>query len=381
MNLFRPESSKFIRFVIFYQALICIQLLFTYSAYADPPKAVIVAEIIDPNLDPSKYYSLGRAVNEFDEVAGVHQGPLNRAFIWLPQPKYGLPAGVYTLPPTSNGKYMHWSNGINNLGVVVGAGYGLEAMIWTPTPMYGFPAGLNSLVTKIHQGACPYGGCWIAQSEALAINDSGKVVGWYSDGYNPSSKIGFSWSPTEGFVKFGSELRRVNAKGEAAGFTQSTYGIPTLCLPVSAYGLPSGCQNLPTIPYGQLVDLDNLGNLLGNLTILPYSYAFLRNGFAIFDVAGGVSAAGMNDHGDAVGDLAPSELSVGPYQSWAYLNGSGFHLIDSLLPSDVSAGHHTSMVQDINENRTIVGTRCANPPNSPSGGCAIPRAVLIHIVE
>jgi cysteine-rich repeat protein/probable HAF family extracellular repeat protein len=181
------------------------------------------------------------AVNSHGEVVGWSLTSTGdpHAFLWLPAPAYGLPAGINDLgtltgagesvghdindfgqvvgssstgPEGEPGTVDHaflWVNGVmtdlgapdddantsfatavNEAGEVVG-GWTLDSggivygsFLWLPNPAYGFPAGMNEL-TGLATGA------------ATDINISGQVVGtWYND---TGQRSGWAWLPSPAY--------------------------------------------------------------------------------------------------------------------------------------------------------------------------------------
>ena len=169
--------------------------------------------------------SEARSINNFGQVAGFYQS-LNGdgAFLWLPEPAYGLPAGMNNLGtlggPSSAANDINnkgqivgrsfpslemvpshaflWENGImqdlgtlegdfssafaiNDAGQVVGIadykiGDPVNAFIWLPEPAYGLPAGMNRIGSDPSIGLA-----------AFDINNSGYVVGFQS-GESPDQR-------------------------------------------------------------------------------------------------------------------------------------------------------------------------------------------------
>lgn len=111
-------------------------------------------------------------INKLGEVAGSSDGPSEQcpgSYPWCSRAVVWNPNGHITdLGPAGGAD--HWAYGINDAGEVAGAGRpegGWEtAFIWLPAPAYGLPAGMNYLGTL--------GG---GHSRALALNNVGAVVG------------------------------------------------------------------------------------------------------------------------------------------------------------------------------------------------------------
>jgi len=123
-------------------------------------------------------FSIARGVNNAEQVVGEASMPGNEitSFIHLPEPAYGLPAGLNDLTPDVEGDRAH---DINNLGQVVGRANGLP-MIWLPEPALGLPAGVSTIPGN--EIAPPVvleqlGAEFLLNAEFLAINNNGDAVG------------------------------------------------------------------------------------------------------------------------------------------------------------------------------------------------------------
>ena len=122
-----------------------------------------------------------RAINASGQVAGWHNGL--EGFLWLPEPAYGLPAGMNDLGSLP-GHESTYPESTNSHGQIVGRAGGPpeRAFLWLPTPAYGLPAGMNDL------GDLP--GTENHTNWAKDINDLGQVVGW---GYAESPLGQHAW--------------------------------------------------------------------------------------------------------------------------------------------------------------------------------------------
>lgn len=109
---------------------------------------------------PGGPHSFAYAVNERGQIMGLaHDGNgEDRSFLWLPEPAYGLPAGMNELGTTARRS----GGDINEDGEIVGTTGDTRPYLWLPEPAYGLPVGINVLATS---------------GVASAIDDSGKVVG------------------------------------------------------------------------------------------------------------------------------------------------------------------------------------------------------------
>ena len=142
------------------------------------------------------------AINDMGEVAGYVTcycggNYPNHAFIWTKADGM-IDIGTLGSDPAT-GSY---PNAINNSGQVIGTSGG-HAFSWTRA------GGMVDLGT----------------GEAVAVNDSGQVVGYSNDG---GAIVAFSWTPAGGMVKLVlpggylySAAKAVNSNGEVVGFSSS----------------------------------------------------------------------------------------------------------------------------------------------------------------
>jgi probable HAF family extracellular repeat protein len=130
------------------------------------------------------------AINRHGEVVGSGgDGFACRPLIWLPEPRYGLPAGINPLPLTG-GLFEGIAFDINDRGEVVGRLAALcdaifidHPYLWLPAPAYGLPAGPHDLMPGAPSGTF---------AVAEAINELGEIVGWSNDSFGTDSEP-FLW--------------------------------------------------------------------------------------------------------------------------------------------------------------------------------------------
>jgi probable HAF family extracellular repeat protein len=127
----------------------------------------------------------------FSQYLGPPEDPDNgmlRSALWLLEPAYGLPAGLHDLDDISVETWQISSaQGVNDLGHVVSWGsniinhhqYYTAFWLWLPEPAYGLPAGMNDL-----------GGPFGLESTAFVhdINNRGEVV--FRANIDPESLLG-----------------------------------------------------------------------------------------------------------------------------------------------------------------------------------------------
>jgi hypothetical protein len=132
----------------------------------------------------SQAYSIAYGSNNLNQITGyatviVPPGQSNtHAFLWLPAPAYGLPAGLNNLtaglPAGSIGR------DVNELGQVVGRGPDWRPIFWLPAPAYGLPAGVTQLSIAnafSPQVLAQYGLLAPFRGEFTGVNNHGVAVG------------------------------------------------------------------------------------------------------------------------------------------------------------------------------------------------------------
>jgi len=117
------------------------------------------------------------AINDLSQIAGYisyDNGPLN-TYLWLPQPAYGLPAGMNDLGVPGDGEF---SYGLNDAGQVIGSGGG-SAYVWQ--------AGTTTSLS----GLLPPNSGWTLFGPT-GINNKGQIVG---SGLNQGQVHGYLLTP------------------------------------------------------------------------------------------------------------------------------------------------------------------------------------------
>ena len=184
------------------------------------------------DLLPSCVSSTAREVNDSGAVVGqleCDDGSIE-PFLWLPEAAYGLDAGAH-IPETPDS--VACALGINGLGQVVGYtgdGNAREAVLWEYDE--------ENQVWNMTYLATGY-----APSEAWAINGLGQVVGWYTDG---ASTRAFVWGAENGLVELDEgEAYDINNGGDVVGVSAAGQAI------VFDYSEQSGEWQSQPLPAGR----------------------------------------------------------------------------------------------------------------------------------
>jgi probable HAF family extracellular repeat protein len=250
------------------------------------------------------------------------------------------------------------ANSINNQGQI--AGYsesliGQRAFLWLLEPAYGLPAGMNDLGTL--------GG---PDSRAWDINNKGQVVGKAAAFPDMVSSHAFMWEngvmhdlgTLEGSV---SEARAINNAGQVVGFADYKPGDPLnafIWLLEPAYGLPAGMNRIGNDPSVGMIafDINNNGYVVGiRLGESPYRQAFIwqigtSNDFQMI-MEERSTAVALNDNGWVVGSF---EIEPGTSVNHAFLYRDG-QVADLNSVIDPTSGWVLSSASSISNSGFIVG--------------------------
>ncbi len=253
-----------------------------------------------------------RFINDLGQVSGISTDAdgVDRIFLWTPAGGMidaGPMEGYYNSVPTT----------MNSRGQIVGWSYdssdNAKAFLWTPNGTIGTMLDLGSL-----------GGGF---SYALAINDSGQVVGgsWIKENY---ANHAFFWSPGGGMMDLGtlggdfSEAVAVNALGQVVGSSSTPTGDSQAFFWTSAGGM----VGLGTLggTSSEARSINDQGQVVGvSTTASGDSHAFLWT-----------QNEGMKDLGALVGN---SSFATVINNQGQIIGGSGNNIMSSLRVSDTRA--------------------------------------------
>ncbi len=355
----------------------------------------------EPNIsDPEDYYPDATAygVNSLAEAAGYgtageldSNGPpmeAHHATLWLPEVRYGLPAGPNDVTPGIL-EFWHRARDINESTVVTGyAGTWLgpgtatvdhwDGFVWDPVN------GMTLFTNTIEPGR---------DVHAFAINNLGQVVG-KAEAATSANKYAFVWDATNGMVDIGNigfpytVATDINDSGQIVGYAYPAdpwtgEGSPQrafLYLPEPAYGLDAGMHSIddwsnpdPSVDQDSTAEaMNNLGQVVGWLEHQAVDFDYTHVGLWLPEPAYGLPA-GMNHIGSMLGDeyttyswdvndvgeiVGKSVVGFdGAFAIWAafrYHNGQWTDLNDLLLPAD-QAVWWLDTATAVSENGHIVG--------------------------
>jgi len=253
--------------------------------------------LVDLNT-PGENSTIARFINDLGQVAGVRTdaGNVDHIFFWTPG------GGMIDMVPMEG--YYCEPKAMNNQGQIVGVctGSDTRAFLWNPNGNLSYLGDLS-------------GG--FSFSYALAVNDSGQVVGqsWNAEYANHA----FFWSPNGGMVDLGalggdfSEAVAVNALGQVVGNSSNPSG------DTQAFFWTAGKMvGLGTLggTSSEAKSINDQGQVVGlSTTASGDSHAFLwtqNEGMKDLGTLGGNSsfATAINNRGQIIGGSGDSTMSM-----------------------------------------------------------------------
>ena len=282
---------------------VCLIAILCTSTRVEATEGYAITDLGTLGGGQSKAYGL----NDLGQVVGESETPSgeSRAFLWLPEPAYALPAGMNDLGTLGGSESVAF--GINNLGQVVGradtdaAGI-YHAFLWDPQ------SGMQDLGTLGGQ-----------VSEAYAINDLGDVVG-RAQNADGVFRAFYRWS--EGLMEWVPLI--LPGDQESAGFAIGYANLHMAGASYStmnhafAFGGEAGLYVLEDFGFGSTAfGLDDLRRV-GSVTLESSAdHAALWETLAVTDLGtlGGTNsrAYAINDFAQIVGE---SDTAVGVQHAW-----------------------------------------------------------------
>jgi probable HAF family extracellular repeat protein len=213
--------------------------------------------------------SRGNGINASGQVAGsVSLSGLSKGFFWD-----GIRANATILdgfPEASGGM----ACGLNDLGRVVGYSSVSSGGTWRAAYLWEQNVGYTDLNTTIKNALVPRGSC---SSRALAINSSGQIIGDYNVGIEPQG-WGYLYNSSAAVIDL----------GDLGGTTTCALAINDSGSVVGYSGLPDGTQHAflwtPTAPNATTGSMVDLNDLIANPWDLPSGY-YLNSATSISDSA------------------------------------------------------------------------------------------------
>ena len=193
-------------------------LLLCLAVSSGPASAVLPYTITDlGTVGDSRSHAYG--TNASAQVVGLYNDGDDHAFLWLPEPAYGMSAGMHSLGSLGGSGSAAYR--INESGQVVGwadlAGGQFHAFLWLPEEAYEMSAGMHPLGS--------FGGAF---SEALDINESGQVAGYAATPSGYGYYHAFLWEAETGVMQDLGTLGGtksyglgINASGQTTGYAHT----------------------------------------------------------------------------------------------------------------------------------------------------------------
>ena len=127
--------------------------------------------------------AVAEGINDLGQIVGSAQDESfgSQGYLYLPQPAYGLPAGMNNLTAAAN-VFTAEATCINGNGQVAGVLRGSQPFVWLPSAAYGQPAGLSQLqldrnVLAFFPAGISTGGLIVGRAFIVTNPHTGEFVG------------------------------------------------------------------------------------------------------------------------------------------------------------------------------------------------------------
>lgn len=292
----------------------------------------------------SKAYGLndlGQVIGESDTPSGE-----SHAFLWLPEPAYGLSAGMNDLGTLGGSESAAF--GVNNVGQIVGradtaAPAVSRAFLWDPT---------TGVMQDLETLAGP--------SVAYTINDFGEIVGTARDAIGFDQAFHRSEDGTD--ILFSDPVPGdFVSEGFGIGYTGNLNFAGTTYSPAHAFkfGGETGFLQLDDLGVESFAfGMNELNHAVGSVRSAAYEHAALWEIIALTDLGtlGGVNsrAYAINDFDQIVGE---SDTAAASKHAFLWQANVMMDLNDLL---SANMGWELNEARDIDEDGAIVGSGTVN---------------------
>ena len=224
------------------------------------------------------------AVNNAGQVVGEADLNVNvyHAFLWLPAPAYGMPAGMNDLGSLGG---RTTARGINQYGEVVGGDNDyIHPLLWLPFAAYGLHAGLNDLNSLPQIGAAGF-----IATFAYSINNNHQVAGVAQSNADGTSH-GFVLDLQTGvFTDLGTQM----GQGGGAGIIINNNALPQVVDSGWMYSFTSNSYTSLAPLYGRCIN--NAGDVAASYNGNAYYRSYAGNTTVLTSgLAWGINNAGVN---------------------------------------------------------------------------------------